>query len=89
MRLIDAHALIAEMHNVIFEDGEDRRIVYEVIERQPSAGPEIITCKDCEWWEKQKDSLQGRCALMQMYPTGQWYCGNAQRRVSSEKADIS
>lgn len=41
----------------------------------------IIRCKDCEFWEKQKDSLQGRCELMQMYPTGGWYCGNAQKRV--------
>lgn len=40
MRLIDADALIAEMHNVILEDGEDRRIFYEVIERQPSVQPE-------------------------------------------------
>lgn len=45
---------------------------------------EIIHCEDCEWWEKQKDSLQGRCELMQMYPTGAWYCGNAQRRVTDE-----
>lgn len=44
--------------------------------------PEVIQCEDCEWWEKQKDSLQGRCELMQMYPTGAWYCGNAQRRVT-------
>ena len=36
MRLIHANALMAEMHNVILEDGEDRRIFYEVIERQPT-----------------------------------------------------
>ncbi len=36
MRLIDADALIAEMHNVILEDGEDRRTFYAVIERQPT-----------------------------------------------------
>lgn len=34
--MIDANALIAEMHNVILEDGEDRRTFYEVIERQPT-----------------------------------------------------
>lgn len=38
-RLIDAGALIAELHNVILEDGEDRRIIYEVIERQPTIDP--------------------------------------------------
>lgn len=36
MRLIDADALMAEMHNVILEDGEDRKTFYEVIERQPT-----------------------------------------------------
>ena len=54
--------------------------IADAIMALPSAQPEIIRCKDCEWWEKQKDSLQGRCELMQMYPTGAWYCGNAQRR---------
>lgn len=50
----------------------------------PSAEPEVIRCKDCEWWEKQKDSVQGRCELMQMYPAGGWFCGNARRRESNE-----
>lgn len=36
MRLIDADALIAEMHSTTLEDGEDRRTFYEVIERQPT-----------------------------------------------------
>lgn len=35
-RLIDADALMKEMHNIILEDGEDRRIFYSVIERQPT-----------------------------------------------------
>ena len=43
MRLINADALMAEMHNIILEDGEDRRIFYEVIERQPTIEPEPIT----------------------------------------------
>ena len=51
MRLIDAYALIAEMHNIILEDGEDRRIFYEVIERQPTIEPERKTGK---WIKKSK-----------------------------------
>ena len=47
----------------------------------PPAQTEIITCKDCYWWTKQEHSLQGRCELMQMYPTGAWHCGNAKRRT--------
>ena len=53
-RLIDADALIAEMHNIILEDGEDRRTFYEVIERQPTieerkTGEWIVTAEfeDC------------------------------------------
>lgn len=40
----------------------------------------IVRCKDCEYWTKQSDSLQGRCALSGSYPTGAWYCANAERR---------
>ena len=52
----------------------------ELLENLPSAQPEIIRCKDCDWWTKQEDSVQGRCELMQMHPAGGWYCGNARRR---------
>lgn len=38
-RLFDADVLMREMHNVILEDGEDRRIFYSVIERQPTIIP--------------------------------------------------
>lgn len=50
------------------------------LEQLPPAQPEIIRCKDCAWWTKQEDSLQGRCTLLRIYPTGVWFCGNAERR---------
>ena len=40
---------------------------------------EVVRCKDCEWWTKQKDSAQGRCSLLGIYPTGAWYCGNGRK----------
>ena len=46
----------------------------------PSAQPEIIRCKDCDWWTKQEDSPRGRCALFQIYSTGGWFCGSAERK---------
>ena len=46
--------------------------------------PEIIRCKDCDWWTKQEASLQGRCALSGTYPTGAWYCANARERGEEE-----
>ena len=55
----------------------------QMIEPIPPAEPQIIRCKDCNHWTKQKDSLQGRCALIGMgiYPTSNWFCGNAERRT--------
>lgn len=50
------------------------------IRETPSAQLEIIKCKDCDWWEKQEASLQGRCGRLGIYPTGEWYCGSARRR---------
>ena len=41
----------------------------------------VVRCKDCEYWTKQVDSLQGRCALGGHYPTGYWYCANGERKT--------
>jgi hypothetical protein len=52
----------------------------EKLECLLSAKSEIVKCKDCEWWTRQTCSVQGRCALLGIYPTGAWYCGNARRK---------
>lgn len=44
------------------------------------AQPDIIRCRDCYWWTKQEDSLQGRCDRYGTYPTGYWYCAAARER---------
>ena len=62
-------------------DFESGKKVIEHLERMPSAKPEIIRCKDCDWWTKQDDRIQGRCALMGVYPAGGWFCGNARRKT--------
>lgn len=49
-----------------------------------TAVKELIRCKDCDWWEKQKKSAQGRCALHGMYPTGAYYCASARRKGEQE-----
>ena len=51
----------------------------------PSIQQDIIRCKDCKWWTKQENSIQGRCALHKMYPSGNWYCGTARRRGEQEE----
>jgi hypothetical protein len=40
---------------------------------------EVVRCKDCYFWSKQKDSCQGRCELSGNYPTGNWYCANGRK----------
>lgn len=61
MRPIDADALIAEMHNVTLEDGEDRRTFYEVIERQPTIEPQR---KTGEWIERNPQNSD-KCRLIE------------------------
>jgi hypothetical protein len=76
---------IFDDYNVSVEYGEleaysrDRKRLCELPTVQPE--PPIIKCKDCKWWKKQKDSAQGRCRLLGIYPTGGWYCANAERRT--------
>lgn len=41
---------------------------------------EVVRCKDCRFWTKQNDSLQGRCLLSGNYPTREWYCANGERK---------
>ena len=50
----------------------------------PSVQPEIIRCKDCDWWLKQPDGLQGSCMLFGMHSTGAWYCGDARKREEKD-----
>lgn len=89
-RLIDGDKLLRRLrreylvypYNVIVE-----KRIKEKVERMVYSLPEVkkedvIHCNDCEWWTKQSKSLQGRCELMQMYPTGEWFCGNAKKRVT-------
>ena len=40
----------------------------------------VVLCRDCYWWMKQEASIQGRCSCLGMYPTGNWYCANGQKR---------
>lgn len=55
--------------------------VIMAIENIPAADVvEVVRCKDCKYWEKQIDSIQGKCVLGGHYPTGRWYCANGDRR---------
>lgn len=45
MKLIDADALIAELHETYIPNGDARPVFYRVIEKQPEVG-----CRDCKHW---------------------------------------
>ena len=77
---ISRKAAIEAVQNRHMMLSKEKVLLINDLEKLPSAEPQIIRCKDCNCWTKQKDSLQGRCALMGTYPTGNWFCGNAERR---------
>ena len=80
---IEAHLPEGDPDRTGYKMYPDYMTVWKYLHQLPSAQPEIIRCKDCDWWTKQEDSPQGRCALLQMYPTGGWFCGNARRRETT------
>lgn len=63
--------------------------VEDIIERLKEDGKlvEVVRCRDCKWWTKQKDSLQGLCELNRTYPTGAWYCANGERNEQKRTVD--
>ena len=79
MRLIDADAL-KTIRSIQSADYNSIETIQHWIDNAPTidAVP-VVRCKDCKWWTKQEKSIQGRCALNGMYPTGGWYCANGRR----------
>jgi len=75
---------IEVVQNRHFVLSKEKVLVINDLEKLPSTQPEIILCRDCDWWTKQGDSPQGRCALLQIYPTGGWFCGNARREKEAD-----
>lgn len=73
----DAIEVVQNRHMML---SKEKVLLINDLEKLPSAQPEIIRCKDCDWWTKQEDSPRGRCALFQIYSTGGWFCGSAERK---------
>lgn len=47
-------------------------------------GTPLVNCNNCIWWTKADASLQGRCSMFGIYPTGTWFCANAERKEGAE-----
>ena len=63
----------------------DKKCIGEIFEKllqmeQDENVVKVVRCKDCKWWSKHEDSLQGLCALSKNSPTGYWYCANGERK---------
>lgn len=41
---------------------------------------EVVRCKDCKWWTKEKIGSQGRCGMLGHYPRDVFYCSHGERR---------
>lgn len=63
-----------ETNDIWYEEVYNMAI--EALQAEPKTG-ELVRCKDCDWWEKSDDSLQGRCERYGFYPTGEYYCAGA------------
>ena len=59
---------------------EGMALYAEEIKKLPTANiRSVLVCQECKWWSKQEASIQGRCALHGLYPTGGWFCANAEK----------
>lgn len=90
MKKIDADALITKIkelakrvqHNPDTCNGLGGAVA--IIMEMPTIEEQIM-CEDCIWWTKSDASLQGRCSMFGIYPTGTWYCANAERKGVAEE----
>lgn len=84
-RRIDANQMLKNIELLARHEDTFRRSVIlgvaQTIRNAPTIDAiEIVRCKDCKYWEKQKDSAKGCCLLSGNYPTGGWYCADGKRR---------
>ena len=78
-RYIDAEKLVERVkaQNMGNYSLDIRDCVLDLIRMQPTVDTAtVVQCKDCSFWDKQSNSLQGRCVLSGNYPTGNWFCAN-------------
>lgn len=85
---IEREAAIKEFSNngSVFVYGKQQcKAIVSRINTIPAADVRpVVLCRDCSWWTKQKASLQGRCALLGISPTGAWFCANGQKKAKGD-----
>lgn len=86
-RYIDKDFLLCELNSFIEAEkqgyGDSLEVIRNsIVDMSEADVVEVVRCKNCKWWEKDNDGLQGCCVLHQSYPTGGWYCANGERKES-------
>lgn len=67
-------------------DWKGKVVPVDFIEAIPAADVRpVVLCRNCDFWDKQKDSAQGRCALHRSYPTGAWFCADGKPKEQQEE----
>lgn len=54
------------------------RVIRQTVEELKKEQPEIIRCKDCQYWES--GTRYGKCKLTYISVTGDYYCAAAAER---------
>ena len=99
MRLIDADVLPTAEEKCDTEDGIrilERTNGMNIVIRQLLNAPTIdavpvVRCRECENWEKDwepngfdPDNPRHFCSVNDMFPTGDWFCKDGQRREDGD-----
>ena len=81
MDLIERQAAIDAMKDTFKGTMVGTRVAVDAINRLPSAEPEIIYCKDCEYWQ------EGKCNYfsvseknVEVHMDSDGFCSEAERR---------
>lgn len=95
MRLIDADALLAKLHQYDdncdfkceFEYGLQQRLdtCIDAVEDAPTVDAvEVVRCRDCKYWDTIPGStfapMHHQCKETRLMTTGTWYCALGKRK---------
>lgn len=74
--LLESIERISVKGNVLDDDW-----VYRFIQEFPSAQQEIIRCKDCMYWDKSWQTIEGchYCGMIDKQTEGDFFCGDGER----------
>ena len=66
------------------ETGVKTAQAIRIIREQPDAEPEIVRCKNCQWWDRRINpkSENRRCFSLGRWTAGEWFCADGEREAA-------